>query len=125
MRKEDIGPTLKGWRERAGLRQHELADALGVSRQQVGQIETGKSGTRFDTLLEWARICEADLLDLFVDEKRRGIMAKMTRLTDEEADVIEQLVDAFPQSRSVFLEFLKGLLGVEQARIRGASERFG
>lgn len=42
------GPKLQAARERAGLTQAELAAMVGISRQTVGAIETGRHGTSFE-----------------------------------------------------------------------------
>jgi y4mF family transcriptional regulator len=47
-----IGERIRAARDRAGLRQDELAFAAGVSTRLVHQIESGKPTTRLDGLLK-------------------------------------------------------------------------
>jgi len=47
---------LKYWREQRGLSQHALADKLGVSRQTITNIETGRQYLSFKLLIEIAEV---------------------------------------------------------------------
>lgn len=48
---EDFGAALAARRRALGLTQAELAAALGVSRQLIGELEHGKPGIRLETAL--------------------------------------------------------------------------
>lgn len=57
----DIGKNIRTLRERRGLTQEELAQALFVTRQTVSNYETGKSRPDIDMLVRIAQVLEADV----------------------------------------------------------------
>lgn len=59
-----IGERLRAARNRAGLTQAELGEALGLSRTAVTNIEAGKQSITVDALLGAARRLGCDLADL-------------------------------------------------------------
>ncbi len=60
---------VKHRREAAGLSQRELAERLGVSRQTVNSIETGKYDPSLPLAIAIARFFEASVEEMFhVDE---------------------------------------------------------
>ncbi len=66
----EIGETVRKARVHAGMTQQELADAAGLSRVRVSQLETGTlSGMRFGSVLE---ILNAVGLDLKVRDHNMG-----------------------------------------------------
>lgn len=52
----DLGRTLAGWRQEAGLTQAALADALALDRVHLWRLEKGRRRTRASTLEEIARV---------------------------------------------------------------------
>lgn len=71
-------------RETAGLDQREIADLIAISRQTVGNYETGLTPPRIIVLRAWARACDVEedwLIDDYVQPSRkpRG-MSITTRL---------------------------------------------
>ena len=57
----DIGKNIRTLRERRGLTQEELAQALFVTRQTVSNYETGKSRPDIDMLVSIAQVLETDV----------------------------------------------------------------
>ena len=57
----DIGKNIRTLRERRGLTQEELAQALFVTRQTVSNYETGKSRPDIDMLISIAQVLETDV----------------------------------------------------------------
>ncbi len=47
-----IGQTIRYFRKKAGLNQHELAELAGVGKTVVFDIEKGKSTVQLDTILK-------------------------------------------------------------------------
>jgi transcriptional regulator with XRE-family HTH domain len=59
-----LGRALYSLRKRAGLTQVEAAHLIGIRNVFVSQIENGKRGMRWHTLLAFLRAYDADLHDL-------------------------------------------------------------
>ena len=62
----DISDLLRSRRNELSLSQGELASRAGIGRQQISDIESGKSGMRVSSLL---RLLDALGLDLHVTEQ--------------------------------------------------------
>jgi putative transcriptional regulator len=60
---------LKDHRARLGLSQAGLADRLGVSRQSINAIETGKWDPSLPLAFELAGVFDCRIEDLFVHER--------------------------------------------------------
>ena len=74
----DIGKNIRTLRERRGLTQEELAQALFVTRQTVSNYETGKSRPDIDMLMKIAQVLETDVDQVLygprpVEDRRREI----------------------------------------------------
>lgn len=50
----ESGKRIKEMRKRAGMTQEELADAIGMTREALARIETGKNGTSVDGIINFA-----------------------------------------------------------------------
>ena len=50
----ESGKRIKEMRKRAGMTQEQLAEELGVSRESLAKIETGKNGTSVDGIVNFA-----------------------------------------------------------------------
>jgi len=68
----ELGSRLKRARERAGLTQREVADALGITPAAVSQYEAGKRAPRAEVLERMARLYGVPLGFLFGDQPRPG-----------------------------------------------------
>lgn len=59
---EDMRQDLKKAREQHGWSQRELGRRLGLPQMHISGIESGKIVPRYDTLLEFVRVLDNDLL---------------------------------------------------------------
>jgi transcriptional regulator with XRE-family HTH domain len=58
----DLRRALKDAREKRGWSQRDLARRLGIAQRHISGIESGKIVPRYDTLLEFVRMLDRDLL---------------------------------------------------------------
>jgi transcriptional regulator with XRE-family HTH domain len=58
----DLRRALKEARKKRGWSQRDLARRLGISQRHISGIESGKIVPRYDTLLEFVRMLDRDLL---------------------------------------------------------------
>ena len=66
-----LGRALAALRNRAGVKQTEVADAVGITSTFVSQVERGQRGLSWRTLHKVLAVYRATLRDL-VDEIERG-----------------------------------------------------
>jgi transcriptional regulator with XRE-family HTH domain len=104
-----------------GLTQKELADRMGVIPARVSQIETGDPKwpqTLVPVLAEALGVSQVELalaagiiteavprrVELFPEDRvRRRIVARLSELTDNDAQVIQAVVDALADSRGTIV----------------------
>ena len=60
---------LEEFRKRRGIRQEELADALGVSRQTIGSLENGRYNPSILLAFKIARYFETTIEEIFLYEE--------------------------------------------------------
>ena len=58
----DLRRALKDARKKRGWSQRDLASRLGIAQRHISGIESGKIVPRYDTLLEFIRMLDRDLL---------------------------------------------------------------
>ena len=58
----ELRRALKDAREKRGWSQRDLARRLGIAQRHISGIESGKIVPRYDTLLEFVRMLDRDLL---------------------------------------------------------------
>ena len=77
----DIGKNIRALREKKGMTQEALAEALFVTRQTVSNYETGRSRPDLDMLVKIAQVLEADvnqvLYGLPTDQDRRRMVRRL------------------------------------------------
>jgi transcriptional regulator with XRE-family HTH domain len=59
-----LGRALGGLRERAGITQEQLAARLAIDPTYISQVERGRRGVRWHTVLRFLRALKATLVDL-------------------------------------------------------------
>lgn len=60
---------LEALRKARGIRQEELADAMGVSRQTIGSLENGRYNPSILLAFRLARYFEMSIEDIFIYEE--------------------------------------------------------
>ena len=60
---------LKEYRSRLGVNQTEMGKLAGVSRQTISQIERGDYSPSVTLALKLAKICEVNVVDIFIYEE--------------------------------------------------------
>ncbi|NJC96159.1 MAG: XRE family transcriptional regulator [Anaerolineales bacterium] len=65
----DGGNPIKIWREYRGLTQQQLADAVGISKPYLSQIETGKRKGTTEILFAIAKVLDVSLDEIVGGEK--------------------------------------------------------
>jgi len=73
---EELVITLKKAREKAGLRQRELAEKVGVPQSHISKIETGKISPTISILIQIARILRFELMA--VPKQYTGLVKSLT-----------------------------------------------
>jgi len=77
----DIGSTIRAWRRRAGLRQGELADLIGMRQPNLARLEAGGRMPRVDTVARILAACGAEIaidpIEPVSEETRRRIRERL------------------------------------------------
>ena len=96
---QELGRHVRRHRERVGMSQVDLAEAIGRSVQMIGRIERGKSAPSFATLEEIARVLETPVQDFFGpkelgrdDASVNRIMHRLSVLSIQEIEWIDQMI---------------------------------
>ena len=64
MSKEEIASKLRAAREKAGYKQEDIANILGVTPQKVSSFETGRTRVDVDTLVTLCKLYNVDANDI-------------------------------------------------------------
>ncbi len=59
-----LGRALRNLRDGDGLRQDELGARLGIDATYISQVENGRRGVRWHTVMRFLRALDADLYQL-------------------------------------------------------------
>ena len=96
---QELGRHVRRHRERVGMSQVDLAEAIGRSVQMIGRIERGKSAPSFATLEEIARVLKTPVQDFFgpkeldrADAGMNRIMHQLSKLKPDEIVWIDQVI---------------------------------
>lgn len=97
----DYGNRFKKYRIKAGLRQNEAAEKIGVKNYQLGNYETNRSEPNISVLLKMSEAYDVSL-DLLLGNKRRlndtsqesGVMVDQVDF-DELKKAVEEMVQKF------------------------------
>ncbi|MGA4047929.1 helix-turn-helix domain-containing protein [Ralstonia nicotianae] len=106
---EDVGKRLAEHRKKKGLSQAALGEMLGLEKESVSRIESGKIAPSLSRLAEFC-----DALDLSFEEL---LMNVSPHPSDEAKALIESLQDLSPQQRDIVLRSAHNLA----ALLRGGS----
>ncbi len=63
--KEQLGHNVRRYRDRIGLGQFELAEAVGMSQTAIGLLERGKVWPEYDNLVRIAEVCQVPVAAFF------------------------------------------------------------
>lgn len=58
-----LGRALRDLRDRAGLRQDELGARLGIDATYISQVENGRRGVRWHTVMRFLRALDTSIAD--------------------------------------------------------------
>ena len=75
----NIGKAIKGWRQRRGLSQWDLADKSGVGYATIARIEVGMVDPRLPALKRLAEALSVDAVDLLTGPPQAKRPAKRAR----------------------------------------------
>jgi transcriptional regulator with XRE-family HTH domain len=104
--RDELGRAIRSERERRGMSQSALAEAVGVSLQSIGKIERGRSAPSFDTLEAIGRVLAVPVREFFpagnaaADPPAVRITALLAPLTGAEREQAERLLYAFRNART-------------------------
>ncbi|WP_413208163.1 helix-turn-helix transcriptional regulator [Rhodospirillum sp. A1_3_36] len=87
--KRKFGKHIQALRKKAGLTQEGLAEAIGKSVDQMGNIERGATATRLDTAQALADFLGVSLSDLFSFEERGVSESPRDALIADLADLLQ------------------------------------
>lgn len=100
--REQVGGLIRHHRDRANLKQGELAERMGLAQETISRMERGLIAPGFDTLADFATALNVDVRDFFevgdfvVREGREDplvrVVARLTELSDEDVEWIDKLV---------------------------------
>lgn len=98
-KKNVLGSRIMQRRKQCGIKQSELAEAIGVSDNQISNIENGKSFPRLNSFLKICEIldCNSDyfLSGIVKNNVQENIIDLISVCTIEEQKVIWKLIDCY------------------------------
>jgi len=98
---QDVGRQVRRHRERMGLSQVDLAEAIGRSVQMVGRIERGRSAPSFETLEALSKVLAVPTAAFFPsdipvaassDPARARLAARLAPLSPDEIAWLDRIV---------------------------------
>ncbi|SMF84126.1 DNA-binding transcriptional regulator, XRE-family HTH domain [Tistlia consotensis] len=98
--KAELGRAIRHHRERTGLTQLQLGEAIGRSLQAVGNIERGKSFPELETLEAIAHALDTPVREFFPREDPKSedamerILARVTALSPGEREWLDAVLAA-------------------------------
>ena len=80
MNKKDIGRKIKEFRNRKGLTQAELAEAVHMHEKQISRIEAGVHFPTFDNFVKILEILDVGLKDFDIPKPQEDLRQKALRI---------------------------------------------
>ncbi len=109
----NIAKRIKSIREKKGMSQKELINAVGLGAPMYSRIETGKAEPSLTTLEKIAKALGVKLVDLFeADDDLRDINSYDASLM-EKVKVIEELTD---DEKKMVFAFVDALVGKKKLK---------
>lgn len=90
---QELGRQVRRHRERMGLSQVDLAEAIGRSVQMISRIERGVSAPSFDTLEEISRVLQTPPKDFFGPPDLGSAQTAVDRVVHRLADLSAEEID--------------------------------
>jgi predicted transcriptional regulator len=91
-----IGLQLRALRQRANLRQTELADRIGVSQSLVSQVENGKEATTTEVVSRWVDACGGDLIIEGADTA--SVRSAIAAMEPEDVQLLLRIARSLPSA---------------------------
>ena len=97
-----IGQMICNWRKKLGLSQKDLADAIGVSFQQVQKYETAGNRISVSRLYDIARVMQIPISAFFTevrnistlyDKQTYQIIQRLLRMSDTDKQLVANFVN--------------------------------
>lgn len=89
--KKKIGLNLRDFRLARGLRQHELAEMVGVEDKTISRIEVGGNYPSIALLVKLAEALECTLVDLVkTDSADNGVKKSIKELNEAEIEAVKK-----------------------------------
>ncbi len=125
---KEIGLRVKLARIRAGLKQKELAEMVGMHPMSVSQIESGRRGTTIAQLASIARALNVPLVELLGgDGERDELSAELERLlvilAERDSEIITNLRDVTSNWNRLSEKDRKFIIDTLSYALRCANER--
>ena len=121
-----IGPRIKEYRLKKGLKLKQLAGIIGISHGSLSDIENQKTKPSSDTIIglvehtdispAWLLTGEGSIIEV-VEEKPLQVCeeAVIYNVSDPEIAEINRLLKEFPQDKALVLKLLKGKKDIKEA----------
>ena len=88
---DNIGSSIKEYRQKKNWTQKQLADAIGVSYQQISQYERGERNPKIETLQKIVDALDCNLMDIIGNDGWKWYLSR----SFPDSFRREKLVDAF------------------------------
>ena len=127
MASSTLGERLRRLRQEAAYSQQNLADALGVTKTHISQVERDRSGISIELVEKWARVCGREPRDVYLmeDPQAQALLA-LSGLEGEYAVMLVKFSRILPvldpsrlHSMGLWLESMASWLGIDTSEGEG------
>lgn len=91
--KKQFGKQVYDYRLKLGLSQEEFAELIGVARNTISRIETGKTFPTNENLVKIRKYLNIDNSNLIKDKKLSSAFDKLSLLNEKDLDLINTILD--------------------------------